>query len=58
MGNAMEQHVTEPDVVRSRRTAGNAPMETTSLTNEEIATQDAKLKPEREANFADYTVSV
>jgi len=54
----MEQHVTEPDVVRSRRTAGNAPMETTSLTNEEIATQDAKLKPEREANFADYTVSV
>ncbi|KAK8020126.1 abc transporter transmembrane region protein [Apiospora arundinis] len=30
-------------------------METTILTNEEKATQDAKLKPEREAKFADYT---
>ncbi|KAK8088345.1 ABC transporter [Apiospora hydei] len=52
----MESSIAEPDVARSGRAAEKtkAPMETTSLTNEEKATQDAKLKPEREAKFKDY----
>lgn len=53
----MKQNTTAPDVLRSKGAAERAPMETTILTNEEKATQDAKLKPEREAKFADYTVS-
>ncbi|KAK6842797.1 ABC transporter transmembrane region [Apiospora arundinis] len=51
----MKQNTTAPDVLRSKGAAERAPMETTILTNEEKATQDAKLKPEREAKFADYT---
>ncbi|KAK7951026.1 ABC transporter BEA3 [Apiospora aurea] len=52
----MESNIAEPDVARSGRAAEKTktPMETTSLTNEEKATQDAKLKPEREAKFNDY----
>ncbi|KAK8055144.1 P-loop containing nucleoside triphosphate hydrolase protein [Apiospora rasikravindrae] len=55
----MESNIAEPDVVRSGRATEKtrAPMETTSLSNEEKATQDAKLKPEREAKFNDYIVS-
>ena len=54
----MEKNATGPDAVRSGGAAGKAPVGTTSLTNEEKAIQDAKLKPQREAKFADYTVSV
>lgn len=48
MGNTMRQNTTEK---------ARAPMETIHLSSEEKATQDAKLKPEREAKFKDYIVS-
>ncbi|KAK8050263.1 multidrug resistance protein [Apiospora phragmitis] len=52
----MESNRLERDVVRSGGATEKtkAPMETISLSNEEKATQDAKLKPEREATFQDY----
>jgi hypothetical protein len=54
----METNTTEPDLLGSDVKHAAKATADADLNKEERAAQDAKLRPEREAKFADYLVSI